>query len=106
MESNVDAAVAGHSLRERVPGEAVITELLRAQQEAPPRGVLGRVLGASPLAAEALPWFAGALGEIEVARILAVLGRDYTVLHAVPVGVRRDPDGQRNQAALPTQLGA
>lgn len=86
MESNVDATVVGHSLRERVPGESVITELLRAQQEAPPRGVLGRLFGASPLAAEALPWFAGALGEIEVARILAGLGRDYTVLHAVPVG--------------------
>ncbi|WP_154606371.1 MULTISPECIES: hypothetical protein [Arthrobacter] len=106
MESNLDDTVAGHSLRERVPGESVITELLRAQQETQLRGALGRLFGASPLAAKALRWLAGALDEIEVARILAGLGRDYTVLHAVPVGVRRDPDDQWNQAAPPAQLGA
>ncbi|MHC5559280.1 nuclease-related domain-containing protein [Kocuria sp. U4B] len=42
--------------------------------------------GADPLSAEAAPWYQGAVGEIAVGAILARLGPEWTVLHAVPVG--------------------
>ncbi|WP_104090973.1 nuclease-related domain-containing protein [Arthrobacter sp. GMC3] len=77
--------VAG-DLLQRIPGQSVMAELLRSQGLVPPRRFLGRLFGASPLTAETEPWYKGALGEIEVARILTGLGPDYTVLHAVPVG--------------------
>ncbi|MFQ4148739.1 nuclease-related domain-containing protein [Arthrobacter sp. LAPM80] len=86
MEQNVGAPASGASLRERVPGQSVITELLRIQGQRTPQNFLGRLFGVDPVSKEAQAWFAGALGEIEVGRILARLGPDYTVLHAVPVG--------------------
>lgn len=55
------------------------------QAEATPRSGLARLLGIDPLHPGARNWFAGALGELEVARILGQLGSDFTVLHAVPL---------------------
>lgn len=52
----------------------------------PPRSALGRFFGARPLGSESAPWYWGALGEREVGALLAQLGPDWTVLHAVPVG--------------------
>jgi nuclease-like protein len=52
----------------------------------PPRTILEQIFGASPLTVDSWPWYKGALGEIAVGRILAVLGPDWLVLHAVPVG--------------------
>ncbi len=93
--SNVDlAGVPGQrqalepSLRGRVPGQAVIEALLAEQQQTPPRSRLARLLGASPLNQQAHLWYSGALGEIVVGRLLARLGPEWVVLHAVPVGDR------------------
>lgn len=71
----------------RTPGQSVITELLCKQSQLPPRGFLARMFGISPLTGDTSPWFKGALGEIAVARLLAKLGPDFLVLHAIPVGV-------------------
>lgn len=73
-------------LRGRMPGQSVIAELLREQAQVRPRAWWGRLLGTSPLTPDTEPWYKGALGEIEVGRILSGLGPGYEVLHAVPVG--------------------
>ncbi|GAA4489518.1 nuclease-related domain-containing protein [Microbacterium panaciterrae] len=73
-------------LRFRAPASAVITEALRVQSAAPPRSALQRLFGMSPLSADAQSWYLGALGELEVGRILDRLGDDWHTLHAVPVG--------------------
>ncbi|MFB0838428.1 MULTISPECIES: nuclease-related domain-containing protein [unclassified Arthrobacter] len=70
----------------RVPGQAVIEELLALQGKVPPRSTLQRILGMSPLSAESSPWYRGALGELVVGEILENLGPEWLVLHAVPVG--------------------
>lgn len=77
------------SLRSRGPAYSVIRECLAVQQKAAPLGTLARVLGRSPLDPAARSWYHGALGEIEVARVLSQLGAGWTVLHAVPVGSGR-----------------
>ncbi len=74
------------SLADRVPGQSVITQALALQAGVPPRSWWARVRGADPLSAEAAPWYQGAVGEIAVGAILARLGPEWTVLHAVPVG--------------------
>lgn len=71
---------------QRLPGQSVMAELLTAHASEPPRSMLERFLGADPLGPESKPWYLGALGEIEVAKLLARLGPGWTVLHAVPVG--------------------
>ncbi|MBG6183022.1 hypothetical protein IWX65_000969 [Arthrobacter sp. CAN_A214] len=71
-----------------MPGQAVIEELLASHQLDPPRGRLGRLFGVRPLGVGTTPWYWGALGELEVGRILGSLGPEWTVLHAVPVGNR------------------
>lgn len=81
-----DAGRAAASLTAHVPGQSVMVEALAAQQSAPDRGWWARVTGRSPLTEEARPWYLGAVGEIRVARLLARLGPEWTVLHAVPVG--------------------
>lgn len=86
MKQDAGACASGASLRDRIPGQSVVTELLRIQALAPPQNFLARLFGVDPVSEAALPWFAGALGEIAVGRILAQLGPEYTVLHAVPVG--------------------
>ncbi|GGG71442.1 hypothetical protein GCM10011374_40150 [Kocuria dechangensis] len=73
-------------LRHRIPGQAVIEQVLALQEETAPRSWWQRLLGASPLSDEARPWFKGAIGEIAVGRLLTQLGPTWTVLHAVPVG--------------------
>ncbi len=73
-------------LYDRTPGHAVITKLLSVQRTARQRSGLGRALGRSPLVDEAGAWYAGALGEVAVGRLLERLGPQWHVLHAVPVG--------------------
>ena len=74
------------NLRARGPAYAVMKECLSRQEVATPRGRLARALGHSPLHPDARSWYSGALGEIVVAHVLAQLGDEWTVLHAVPVG--------------------
>ncbi|BAS12418.1 conserved hypothetical protein [Arthrobacter sp. Hiyo8] len=73
-------------LTDRVPGQAVMAELLAVRERDAPRSRLGRVFGLDPLTADSRPWYTGAVGELAVARVLARLGPEWTVLHAVPVG--------------------
>lgn len=70
------------------PAAAVIAELLRQQGDVPKRGTTARVFGRSPLAEDAVPWWRGVQGEKAVGRLLAALGDEFTILHAVPVGSR------------------
>lgn len=69
-----------------MPGQSVVAELLREQDQLPLRRFMARLFGARPLTTETQAWFKGALGEFEVGRLLAGLGPDYTVLHAIPIG--------------------
>jgi len=64
----------------------MVQECLRAQAAARPRTVLGRILGSSPLHAEARAWYDGALGELAVREELDKLGSEWTVLSGVPIG--------------------
>jgi hypothetical protein len=73
-------------MRDRLPAEALIHEVLRHQTTARPRTALDRFVGRSPLTAEATPWYAGARGELEVAALLRQLPPEWTVLHSLPVG--------------------
>ncbi|MCG2623029.1 NERD domain-containing protein [Arthrobacter sp. I2-34] len=81
-----DASGGSTPLQERIPGQSVISELLAVHERDRPQSRLGRVFGADPLGPDSRPWYLGALGEIRVGKILARLGPDWTVLHAVPVG--------------------
>jgi len=74
------------SLADRPVAYSVISELLRVQDDVEPRGALRRILGATPLGADAQSWLSGAHGELKVGELLARLGPEWLVLHAVPVG--------------------
>ncbi|WEG08804.1 nuclease-related domain-containing protein [Microbacterium horticulturae] len=52
----------------------------------PGRSRVARLFGISPLGPESRPWYLGALGEREVARLLDQLGADWHAIHSVPVG--------------------
>jgi hypothetical protein len=80
------APSASPSLRTRVAAFAVMKQCLRVQSAAPDRSRLARVFGREPLHPDARSWYRGAVGELEVARILSRLDHRWTVLHAVPVG--------------------
>lgn len=74
------------TLADRPAGYSVVLECLAQQQLAAPRSKLKRVLGFRPVHPDALSWFVGAVGEIQVGRILEKLDPEWSVLHAVPVG--------------------
>jgi Nuclease-related domain len=80
------AAPPTPTLAGRPPAASVIAECLRTQAQAPPRSAVARLFGRSPLTPASLPWYVGALGELEVARRLDSLGPEWRVFHAVPVG--------------------
>ncbi|TFD56627.1 nuclease-related domain-containing protein [Cryobacterium sp. Hh38] len=73
-------------MRERVAAQSAIEELLRQQQSVPPRSAFARFWGYSPLTADSVSWYLGALGEIEVGRILSRLPPEWRVFHALPIG--------------------
>ena len=76
--ASIDGNLAGH---------VAIVELLRAQQLVPPRSLVARVFGLSPLSTETQALYRGVVGEIEVGEALDRLGPDWRVLHALPVDV-------------------
>ncbi|WP_454108173.1 nuclease-related domain-containing protein [Leifsonia shinshuensis] len=80
-------------MRDRAPGAAVMEQVVRLQTQAAPRSALARALGARPIAADAAPWYAGALGEREVGALLDRLPEGWSVFHAVPVGTKPDATG-------------
>jgi hypothetical protein len=63
-----------------------MAKLLDEQAKLPPQRFLARLVGTSPLGPESESWYKGALGEIEVGKVLAGLGPGWEVLHAIPVG--------------------
>jgi hypothetical protein len=72
------------SLRTRGPAHAVSHTCLETQTAARPRSLITRIAGADPLHPDAVVWYQRALAEGRVARILADLGPEYRVLHAIP----------------------
>jgi len=83
MEHDVDTVASGASLRNRVPGQTVITELLRIQGQRPPQNFLARLFGVDPVSEEAQPWFAASsliqrqqAADDESASSIAVFGTD------------------------------
>ncbi|MDL5351278.1 nuclease-related domain-containing protein [Microbacterium sp. zg-YB36] len=87
-EPTPPAREASDALRLRPPGSAVIAEMLREHAATPPRTGVARFFGASPLGVEARPWYMGALGELEIARVLDQVGPEWHAIHAVPVGTK------------------
>jgi hypothetical protein len=73
-------------MRDRVPAQALIEQVLLQQAAARPRTRLERLVGRDPLEAEARRWYTGAMGERTVAARLATLPAGWTVLHSLPVG--------------------
>ncbi|TFD50265.1 NERD domain-containing protein [Cryobacterium frigoriphilum] len=73
-------------MRDHIAAQSVIEELLRTQQSLPPRSRLARFSGRSPLAADSVAWYLGALGEIEVGKTLGRLPPEWRVFHALPIG--------------------
>jgi len=71
-------------LRERVPGQSLIDELLR-QWDAGTIHIDGATNGVV-IGEDAEGWYRGVLGERRIAALLATLGPEWTVLHSVPVG--------------------
>ena len=81
-----DEGWAEPDLRDRGAALAVMAKCLEEQADASPRSPADRLFGRSPLHPQAGPWYHGALGELEVARLLGRLDDSWTVLHAIPVG--------------------
>lgn len=76
-------------LRQRVPGQSAMSNVVHAQAARPPRGPMAQLLGVSPLTVTARAHYRDAIAELEVGETLATLGAHWDVLHDVPVG----PDG-------------
>jgi hypothetical protein len=91
VSRSVNAASANPAIEDlglRAPASSVIAATLRLQSEVPARSGIARFLGRTPLGTESQPWYQGALGELEVARVLAHLGPDWSAIHAIPVGTK------------------
>ena len=73
-------------MSEQIAAQSVIEELLREQRTLAPRSRFARLRGRSPLAADSVAWYLGALGEIEVGRVLGRLPPEWRVFHALPIG--------------------
>lgn len=74
-------------------GQVAIAELLLAQADVPPRSLLGRIFGRSPLSADTDLLYRGVVSEIEVGEALDRLGAGWSVLHALPVDSRTGETG-------------
>jgi hypothetical protein len=74
------------SMISRRPGHAVMERVLLEQQQARPRTRFERLIGLNVLTPSARSWYAGALGELQVGRMLGRLPAGWHVWHALPVG--------------------
>src|ERR1700712_3858316 len=74
------------ALLSRGAGYAVAQKCLEVQAEAEAKDPSLRTEQRVVLHEDAWPWYQGALGEIEVGRMLSELGTDWFVRHAVPIG--------------------
>lgn len=82
--NRIDHPWAMGDLRERVPGHALIDELLHQWDRGAIR--VDERSNAVVIDDEARGWYWGVLGERRVATTLSELGDDWTVIHSVPVG--------------------
>jgi hypothetical protein len=87
MTDGDDAPAPARTLHQNLAGQAAVVAMLQAQAEQPGRSRVARVFGVNPLGVEARAWYTAALSEIEVGDELARLPAEWTVLHALPVGV-------------------
>ncbi|MBW4040820.1 MAG: NERD domain-containing protein [Acidobacteria bacterium] len=74
------------TMRDRVPAQALLEQVLLRQAAARPRTRLERLVGRDPVDPEARAWYTGAMGERAVASRLSTLPPGWTVLHSLPVG--------------------
>jgi len=84
-ESRVDFAGI-LALSSRKPGYAVAAKCLQVQADAERLEPTLRTSDGVTLAPAAWSWYAGAIGEIAVGQMLAELGPEWFVRHAVPIG--------------------
>lgn len=75
-----------HALSSRAAGYSVALRCLEVQSQAEARDPSLRTAQRVVLHDDAWPWYQGALGEIEVGRMLSELGPEWFVRHAVPIG--------------------
>lgn len=88
LNIDIDFSTSGSaqlSLRGRGAACSVMQRCLELQLDAPPRGRVARLIGASPLSPDAVSSYRGALAELETGRQLEML-EGYAVLHSVPWG--------------------
>jgi hypothetical protein len=86
-EATANAGLAGiHALSSRGAGYAVALKCLQVQAHAEARDPSLHFGSHVTLHSDAWPWYTGALGEIEVGRLLTALGPEWFVRHAVPIG--------------------
>ena len=76
------------TIGERFAAQSVIEELLRQQDATPEQSAFARLFGVSPLGADSISWYLGALGELEVGRVLGTLPPEWHVFHALPIDTR------------------
>lgn len=78
--------MSGRAVRDRVAAQSAMARVVELQRDAPPRGPLARLFGASPLVPAARASYRDALAELVVGDILENLGHRWDVLHDVPLG--------------------
>ncbi|WP_166789697.1 nuclease-related domain-containing protein [Cryobacterium fucosi] len=76
------------TMRQRLPAQSVIEQLLHEQGRTPPLSWLARLFGGSPLGVDGRPRYLVAKGEITVGALLEALPPEWTVFHAIPVAGR------------------
>ncbi|MHC5796662.1 nuclease-related domain-containing protein [Lacisediminihabitans sp. FW035] len=74
------------ALSSRAAGYSVARKCLEVQSQAESRDPSLRTPARVALHDDAWPWYQGALGEMEVGRLLSDLGPEWFVRHAVPIG--------------------
>jgi hypothetical protein len=87
MRADDVVKLSGGGMHQRRSAEFVIDKLLSEQRHAPIRSAWERFLGRSPLGKNCEGWYLAALGEIDVGSRLAALSNEWTVFHALPVGL-------------------
>lgn len=85
-QTAVPTASTSGSMRDRVPAQALLEQVLLRQAAARPRTRLERLVGRDPVEPDARAWYTGATGERSVAARLATLPAGWVVLHSLPVG--------------------
>lgn len=77
------------ALRLRAAASVAMTECLRIQASARPQSRTARLFGLSPLTPDARAWYRGALGELQVAKVLRALPAGWRVLRSPDPDVAR-----------------